>query len=127
MNLLKYIVRSIIWMLQAPLVIIRTANAAPKNYKVVMINSKNLKANEKLLARISSGFVFEKMAAVLQPINSKMACREQLTMVVVVSTPLSMDSGFLTPVITIKRYQIEAAVGPQVDKWATAKARVVWQ
>ncbi len=87
-----------------------------RNYKVVMINGKNLKANEKLPAQISSGFVFEQMAGVLQPINSEVADCEQIKMVVAASTSWSMDSGFLTPAMNIQRYRIEAAVGPQVDK-----------
>ena len=48
-------------------------------------------------------------------------------MIVVAREPWSMDNGFLTPTMKIKRNRIEAAVDPEVEKWFAAKGPVVWQ
>ena len=69
----------------------------------------------------------EEMAAVLKRVNSKVADYEQLKMIVVAKEPWSMDNGFLTPTMKIKRNKIEAAVDPQVEKWFASKGPVVWQ
>jgi long-chain acyl-CoA synthetase len=69
----------------------------------------------------------EEMAAVLKRVNSKVADYEQLKLIVVASEPWSMDNGFLTPTMKIKRNRIEAAVEPQVEKWFASKGPVVWQ
>ena len=69
----------------------------------------------------------EEMAAVLNRVNSKVADYEQLKMIVVARDPWSMDNGFLTPTMKIKRSRIEAAVDPEVEKWFLAKGPVIWQ
>ena len=69
----------------------------------------------------------EEMAAVLKRVNSKVADYEQLKMIVVAREPWSMDNGFLTPTMKIKRNRIEAAVDSEVEKWFAAKGPVVWQ
>jgi len=69
----------------------------------------------------------EEMTAVLGRVNSKVADYEQLKMIVVARDPWSMDNGFLTPTMKIKRSRIEAAVDPEVEKWFSAKGPVVWQ
>ena len=69
----------------------------------------------------------EEMTAVLKRVNSKVADYEQLKMIVVARQPWSMDNGFLTPTMKIKRNRIEAAVDPEVEKWFAAKGPVVWQ
>lgn len=69
----------------------------------------------------------EEMTAVLKRVNSKVADYEQLKMIVVAREPWSMDNGFLTPTMKIKRNRIEAAVDPQVEKWFASQEPVVWQ
>ncbi len=62
----------------------------------------------------------------LQQVNSELADYEQLRMFVVTSEPWSIENGFLTPTMKIKRNRIEAAVEPQLGDWYDAKGRVVW-
>ena len=69
----------------------------------------------------------EEMAAVLKRVNSRVADYEQLKMIVVAKEPWSMDNGFLTPTMKIKRNRIETAVDSQVEKWFASKGPVVWQ
>ncbi len=66
------------------------------------------------------------MSHVLARVNAKVADYEQLRMIVVAREPWSIDNGCLTPTMKMKRNRIEAAVGPQVDKWFAAKGPVVW-
>ena len=67
------------------------------------------------------------MAAVLKRVNNKVADYEQLKMIVVAREPWSMDNGFLTPTMKIKRNRIEAAVDSEVEKWFASKGPVIWQ
>ena len=66
------------------------------------------------------------MGNLLKRVNAKVADYEQLRMIVVAREPWSMDNGCLTPTMKIKRNRIEAAVGPQIDKWFATKGPVVW-
>jgi long-subunit acyl-CoA synthetase (AMP-forming) len=47
-------------------------------------------------------------------------------MIVVVREPWSIENGFLTPTMKIKRARIEAAVAPQVEGWYAGRDRVQW-
>jgi long-subunit acyl-CoA synthetase (AMP-forming) len=47
-------------------------------------------------------------------------------MIVVVSDPWSIENGFLTPTMKIKRSRIESAVAPQIEAWYARRARVLW-
>ena len=66
------------------------------------------------------------MGNLLKRVNAKVADYEQLRMIVVAREPWSIDNGCLTPTMKIKRNRIEAAVGPQIDKWFATKGPVVW-
>ncbi len=66
------------------------------------------------------------MAAVLKRVNAKVADYEQLRMIVVAKEPWSMDNGYLTPTMKIKRNKIEAGMEPSVEKWYATKGAVIW-
>ena len=66
------------------------------------------------------------MGALLTRVNAGLADYEKLRMLVVVREPWSMDNGFLTPTMKIKRAKIEAAVAPTVDAWYEEKGAVLW-
>jgi long-subunit acyl-CoA synthetase (AMP-forming) len=70
--------------------------------------------------------VEREMAQLLQSVNREIAEYEQLRMIVVVREPWSIENGFLTPTMKIKRGPIEAAVAEQVDVWYAGSARVHW-
>jgi long-subunit acyl-CoA synthetase (AMP-forming) len=62
----------------------------------------------------------------LQAVNSGLADYEQLALLVVAAEPWSIENGFLTPTMKIKRSRIEAAVEPRVQVWYARGERVVW-
>jgi long-subunit acyl-CoA synthetase (AMP-forming) len=70
--------------------------------------------------------VEREMAQLLQSVNREIAEYEELRMIVVVREPWSIENGFLTPTMKIKRGPIEAAVAEQVDVWYASSARVNW-
>jgi long-subunit acyl-CoA synthetase (AMP-forming) len=63
----------------------------------------------------------------LGQVNREVADYEQLRMFVVAREAWSIENGFLTPTMKIKRARIEAAVGPKVEAWYTDKHKVIWE
>jgi long-subunit acyl-CoA synthetase (AMP-forming) len=72
------------------------------------------------------GEVEREMEGLLANVNREVADYEQLQMIVVVSDPWSIENGFLTPTMKIKRSRIESAVAPQIEAWYARRARVLW-
>ncbi len=62
----------------------------------------------------------------LQDVNREVADYERLSMLVVAREPWSIENGFLTPTMKIRRSRIEAAIAPQVQAWYGRGERVVW-
>lgn len=66
------------------------------------------------------------MDALLQQVNRTVADHEQLHMVVVQREPWSIENGFLTPTMKVRRARIEKATEPMVERWYAAGKRVHW-
>ncbi len=66
------------------------------------------------------------LAKLLHDVNEQLASHERLQMLVVAPEPWSIENGFLTPTLKIKRSRIEAAVEPQVNAWYGAAGPVIW-
>jgi long-chain acyl-CoA synthetase len=62
----------------------------------------------------------------LKALNAKLDPHEQLDCLVVVTTPWSVDNGFITPTFKVKRNRIEEVYGPKFQRWIGAKKPVVW-
>ena len=61
----------------------------------------------------------------LKDVNSAVADHEQLHMIVVAKEPWSIENGFLTPTMKVRRARIEAAVAPHVESWYATGRRVL--
>jgi len=70
--------------------------------------------------------VEKEMHALLESVNAKVADHEQLHMIVVASDPWSIENGFLTPTMKVRRARIEKAMEPHVERWYGTKRRVHW-
>jgi long-subunit acyl-CoA synthetase (AMP-forming) len=85
---------------------------------------------ESLRPRLSDaavkGEVQREMEQLLQAVNRELADYEQLQMIVVVRDPWSIENGFLTPTMKIKRSRIEAAVERHVEQWYAQRTQVLW-
>jgi long-subunit acyl-CoA synthetase (AMP-forming) len=70
--------------------------------------------------------VEDELAQLLKDVNGRLADYEQLKMIVVAPEPWSIENGYLTPTMKIKRSRIEAAVEPKVALWYDSPAKVQW-
>ena len=66
------------------------------------------------------------LARLLEQVNAALAAHERLRMIVVASEPWSIENGFLTPTMKIRRSRIEAAVEPAVANWYATGTTVHW-
>ena len=70
--------------------------------------------------------VESELTQLLKDVNKQLADYEKLQMIVVAPEPWSVENGYLTPTMKIRRARIEAAVEPQLDSWYGKKGAVHW-
>ena len=66
------------------------------------------------------------LTQLLRDVNEELADYEQLKMIVVAPEPWTVENGYLTPTMKIRRTRIEAAVDPQLEQWYAKKGAVQW-
>ena len=66
------------------------------------------------------------LTQLLRDVNEELADYEQLKMIVVAPEPWTVENGYLTPTMKIRRTRIEAAVDPQLAQWYAKKGVVQW-
>jgi long-subunit acyl-CoA synthetase (AMP-forming) len=66
------------------------------------------------------------LAALLKHVNSELADYERLQMLVVAPAPWTIENGYLTPTMKIKRNRIESGVESNVEAWYASKGPVHW-
>jgi long-subunit acyl-CoA synthetase (AMP-forming) len=66
------------------------------------------------------------LAALLKHVNSELADYERLQMLVVAPAPWTIENGYLTPTMKIKRNRIESGVEGNVEAWYASKGPVHW-
>ncbi|AXQ30138.1 AMP-binding acetyl-CoA synthetase [Solimonas sp. K1W22B-7] len=64
--------------------------------------------------------------SLLGDLNGRLEDHEQLDYLVVVAEPWTMDNGFLTPTMKIRRNVIEQRYLGQAETWASARNEVLW-
>ncbi len=62
----------------------------------------------------------------LDDVNRTLPDYEHLRTIVVTREPWSIENGFLTPTMKMRRNRIEAAVQPLVERWFAQAHKVVW-
>ena len=63
----------------------------------------------------------------LKQVNGTLEDHEKLDYVVLVQQPWTIDSGFLTPTMKIRRDAIETCYLPNADAWLTRRQKVIWE
>jgi len=63
----------------------------------------------------------------LEEVNKSLEDHETLDYVVVVKDQWTMENGFLTPTMKIKRNVIEERYMPYAGHWITRKQKVIWE
>ena len=66
------------------------------------------------------------LEAHLGAVNATLDPHEQLAFVVAVTTPWTVDNGFVTPTMKVKRNRIEEVYAASYDGWVGQRRRVVW-
>jgi long-chain acyl-CoA synthetase len=67
--------------------------------------------------------VFERELAIL---NQKLDPHERLSCLVLDQIPWTVESGFITPTLKVKRNQIESVYGPSFEAWSELQKSIVW-
>lgn len=63
----------------------------------------------------------------INDVNASLDPHEQLEFAVIVKDTWTIDSGYLTPTMKIKRNVIEKRYEPQVDQWFNTRKTVIWE
>lgn len=66
------------------------------------------------------------LGKLLVAVNQQVADYEQLRMLVVADQPWSVENGYLTPTMKIRRHRIEASVQARTDGWYASPCTVCW-
>ncbi len=94
----------------------------PQPFALVMLAPE---AQSRLAGNGGREEVTREMQTLLAHINEGLEDHEQLDYVAVVKEPWTMENGFLTPTMKIKRNVIETRYLPQADAWRAAKRKVI--
>jgi long-chain acyl-CoA synthetase len=70
--------------------------------------------------------VEQQLSEFLAKVNSELADYEKLRMLVIASEAWSIENGYLTPTMKIKRSRIESSVQSQVPAWYEKSGSVFW-
>lgn len=70
--------------------------------------------------------VESELAQLLKNVNAELPDYEKLQMIVISKSPWTIENGFLTPTMKIRRGRIEEGVAAQVDAWFDTKGKVQW-
>jgi long-chain acyl-CoA synthetase len=100
-----------------------TGPSFSKPFALVMLpleEHKQVEQNPSEAARVES-----EMAELLQNVNDQLEAHEKLSCIVVVKDLWSMENGFLTPTMKIKRNVIEEHYLPKAEAWVKMKKSVV--
>lgn len=66
------------------------------------------------------------LTQLLDEVNASLVPYERLQTIVVTQTPWSIENGFLTPTMKVKRSRIEGEVSAKVESWYGAASKVQW-
>ena len=66
------------------------------------------------------------LAQLLKDVNADLVSHEKLQMIVVAQQPWTIENGFLTPTMKIRRARIEGDVTSKVDGWYSGSGKVQW-
>jgi long-chain acyl-CoA synthetase len=95
--------------------------SAPYALVVLAEDLRQRQAEASVRARVET-----ELEQLLRDVNRQLADYEQLRMLVIAKEPWSIENGFLTPTMKVRRSRIEAAMAPQVEAWYASGRSVHW-
>jgi long-chain acyl-CoA synthetase len=90
---------------------------------IVMLSAEAVQRAQQAAARSA---LERSLAEHLASINSELDPHERLDCLVVVTTPWSVENGFITPTFKVKRNRIEEVYGPMYQRWVESRRPVLW-
>lgn len=106
-------------------VICVTGPTQPQPFALFMLS---LDATAELAdGRLDKQTLSDEFAALLRSVNATLEDHEQLDYVVVVKDQWTMENGFLTPTMKIKRNVVEERYLPNADIWVGMRKTVIWE
>ena len=67
------------------------------------------------------------LKSTLDVVNSSLDHHEQVSKVIVVKEPWTVDNGMVTPSMKVKRPAVEKKYGGRLDKWNESKEPILWE
>ncbi len=96
----------------------------PATFALVLLSEDTRKA---LTNGLSRDQVAAELSSLVDEVNATLDPHEHLEFVTVIKEPWTIDNGFLTPTMKIKRNVIEKRYEPHVDDWFARRQRVIWE
>ena len=62
----------------------------------------------------------------LEAVNAPLDPHERLDCLVAITTPWTVDNGFITPTFKVKRNHVEEVYASHYESWVTTRSKVVW-
>lgn len=106
-------------------VICVTGPSQPQPFALLMLSLDAMAELED--ARLDREQLTSDFNDLLKEVNASLEDHERLDYVVVVKDQWTMENGFLTPTMKIKRNIIEDRYLPNADHWVTRRQTVIWE
>lgn len=90
---------------------------------ILMLSPDAAKKSQNATGRSALEAAFE---AHLLAINATLDPHEQLGFIVAVATPWTVENGFVTPTMKVKRNRIEEVYAASYDGWVAQRRKVIW-
>lgn len=84
-------------------------------------------AAQRAAAQAERTLLESSLAEHLKSVNAGLDPHEQLDCLVVVTTPWTVENGFVTPTFKVKRNRIEEVYGERFEGWVSARRAVIWE
>ena len=96
----------------------------PAPYALVVLSTEWRTKIDKATSR---GQVEVELNRLLTETNNQLASYERLRMIVITPQPWSVENGYLTPTMKIRRNRIESAVAEHLPNWYAEKKAILWE
>lgn len=97
----------------------------PSTFGLIMLSEETQKQLDD--GEVSRETVTEELKEEMQNVNATLDPHEQMSFLVIVKQPWTIENGELTPTMKIKRNVIEAKYEASVEAWAKSKQKVIWE
>jgi long-chain acyl-CoA synthetase len=99
-----------------------TGASLPQPFALLMLNAEAMRALDEPSQQPG---LIESLEAHRQAVNAQLDDHEQLDFFCIVAEPWTVEAGFITPTLKVKRPAIEAHYGARFAEWAARKEAVV--